>query len=190
MSDISFPVSEEPEADLASGDQALPMGVLGTHHERLGTGLDGDSSPHTSGEIAKKNGQVTRVWCYQAPAREDRSVQPQSLWAAVQPGLVSSQGPKACTWDPTVLGECCSRSPGWTWAARTPPPGLVRIAPYVMLSSKVGAEPTTHLCGPMSKWSPRRGTRARLLATTTTTTTTTTVSWAETCLRRAAPCPP
>ncbi|KAM9708543.1 STAGA complex 65 subunit gamma isoform 1-T2 [Menidia menidia] len=49
MSDISFPVSEEPEADLASGDQALPMGVLGAHAERLTSGLDGDHSPHTSG---------------------------------------------------------------------------------------------------------------------------------------------
>lgn len=49
MSDISFPVSEEPEADLASGDQALPMGVLGAHGERLASGLDADHSPHTSG---------------------------------------------------------------------------------------------------------------------------------------------
>lgn len=52
MSDISFPVSEEPEADLASGDQALPMGVLGAHGERLASGLDGDHSPHTSGEAS------------------------------------------------------------------------------------------------------------------------------------------
>lgn len=52
MSDISFPVSEEPEADLASGDQALPMGVLGAHGERLASGLDGDHSPHASGEIS------------------------------------------------------------------------------------------------------------------------------------------
>ena len=52
MSDISFPVSEEPEADLASGDQALPMGVLGTHAERLASGLEGDHSPHTSGETS------------------------------------------------------------------------------------------------------------------------------------------
>lgn len=51
MSDISFPVSEEPEADLASGDQALPMGVLGAHAERLVSGLDGDNSPHASGEL-------------------------------------------------------------------------------------------------------------------------------------------
>lgn len=58
MSDISFPVSEEPEADLASGDQALPMGVLGTHNERLATGLDGDSSPHTSGETAERKGRM------------------------------------------------------------------------------------------------------------------------------------
>ncbi|KAM9356124.1 STAGA complex 65 subunit gamma [Pholidichthys leucotaenia] len=48
MSDISFPVSEEPEADLAPGDQALPMGVLGAP-ERLSSGLDGEHSPHTSG---------------------------------------------------------------------------------------------------------------------------------------------
>lgn len=50
MSDISFPVSEEPEADLASGDQTLPMGVLGAHGERLSAGLDTDHSPHTSSE--------------------------------------------------------------------------------------------------------------------------------------------
>ncbi|XP_026007838.1 STAGA complex 65 subunit gamma isoform X1 [Astatotilapia calliptera] len=49
MNDIPFPVSEEPEADLASGDQALPMGVLGANAERLASGLDGDHSPHTSG---------------------------------------------------------------------------------------------------------------------------------------------
>ncbi|XP_019731679.1 STAGA complex 65 subunit gamma isoform X2 [Hippocampus comes] len=40
--------SEEPEADLASGDQTLPMGVLGAHGERLSAGLDADHSPHTS----------------------------------------------------------------------------------------------------------------------------------------------
>lgn len=50
LSDIPFPVSEELEADLASGDQALPMGVLGAHAERLASGLDADHSPHTSGE--------------------------------------------------------------------------------------------------------------------------------------------
>lgn len=50
MSDISFPVSEEPEADLASGDQALPMGVLGAHGERLTSGLEGEPSPHAAGE--------------------------------------------------------------------------------------------------------------------------------------------
>lgn len=59
MSDISFPVSEEPEADLASGDQALPMGVLGAHGERLTSGLDGDHSPHTSGETSTPNWMCT-----------------------------------------------------------------------------------------------------------------------------------
>lgn len=52
MSDIPFPVSEEPEADLASGDQALPMGVLGAHTEKLASGLDAEHSPHTSGETS------------------------------------------------------------------------------------------------------------------------------------------
>lgn len=51
MSDISFPISEEPEADPASGDQALPMGVLGAHGERL----EGDQSPHASGGGAGTN---------------------------------------------------------------------------------------------------------------------------------------
>ncbi|XP_077476782.1 STAGA complex 65 subunit gamma isoform X2 [Stigmatopora argus] len=49
VSDISFPVSEEPEADLASGDQALPVGVLGAHGERLAASLDADPSPHAPG---------------------------------------------------------------------------------------------------------------------------------------------
>nr|XP_015830924.2 STAGA complex 65 subunit gamma [Nothobranchius furzeri]XP_054586172.1 STAGA complex 65 subunit gamma [Nothobranchius furzeri]XP_054586173.1 STAGA complex 65 subunit gamma [Nothobranchius furzeri] len=47
ISDI--PDSEQPEADPASGDQALPMGVLGAHAERPSSGLDVDHSPHTSG---------------------------------------------------------------------------------------------------------------------------------------------
>ncbi|KAI1895170.1 hypothetical protein AGOR_G00103540 [Albula goreensis] len=49
MSDIAFPVSEEPEADLASGDQALPIEVLGAPSERLAAGLEGENSPHPSG---------------------------------------------------------------------------------------------------------------------------------------------
>ncbi|XP_012693574.1 STAGA complex 65 subunit gamma [Clupea harengus] len=49
MTDIPFPVSEEPEADLASGDQALPIGVLGTSSERMAGGLDSENSPHVSG---------------------------------------------------------------------------------------------------------------------------------------------
>uniref|UniRef100_W5NKQ0 STAGA complex 65 subunit gamma n=1 Tax=Lepisosteus oculatus TaxID=7918 RepID=W5NKQ0_LEPOC len=49
LSDIAFPVSEEPEADLASGDQALPIGVLGAPSERLPTVLEGENSPHPGG---------------------------------------------------------------------------------------------------------------------------------------------
>lgn len=49
MSDIAFPLSEELEADLTSGDQALPIGVLGTSSERLTGGLEEGHSPHTSG---------------------------------------------------------------------------------------------------------------------------------------------
>lgn len=49
VSDIAFPLSEEPEADLASGDQTLPIGVLGTSSERLTGGLEEGQSPHTSG---------------------------------------------------------------------------------------------------------------------------------------------
>lgn len=49
VSDITFPLSEELEEDLASGDQTLPTGVIGTSSERLSGGLDeetaGNSSP-------------------------------------------------------------------------------------------------------------------------------------------------
>ena len=48
MSDIPFPVSEELEADLASGDQSLPMGVLGAQSERFPSNLEVEASPQAS----------------------------------------------------------------------------------------------------------------------------------------------
>lgn len=55
MSDITFPVSEELEADLASGDQSLPMGVLGAQNERFPSNLEVEASPQAS----SKRGQLT-----------------------------------------------------------------------------------------------------------------------------------
>ncbi|KAL4624267.1 STAGA complex 65 subunit gamma-like [Arapaima gigas] len=55
LSDIAFPVSEEPEADLASGDQALPIGVLGAPSERLAGGTEAENSPHTSAAVVAGN---------------------------------------------------------------------------------------------------------------------------------------
>lgn len=49
VSNIAFPLSEEPEAELASGDHALPISVLGTPSERLTGGLEEGQSPHTAG---------------------------------------------------------------------------------------------------------------------------------------------
>lgn len=48
MSDITFPITEELEADLASGDQSLPMGVLGAHSERFPSNLEVEASPQAS----------------------------------------------------------------------------------------------------------------------------------------------
>lgn len=48
MSDIAFPVSEELEVDLASGDQSLPMGVLGAQSERFPSNLEVEASPQAS----------------------------------------------------------------------------------------------------------------------------------------------
>ena len=48
VSDITFPVSEELEADLASGDQSLPMGVLGAQNERFPSNLEVEASPQAS----------------------------------------------------------------------------------------------------------------------------------------------
>uniref|UniRef100_A0A1A8GRW7 STAGA complex 65 subunit gamma n=1 Tax=Nothobranchius korthausae TaxID=1143690 RepID=A0A1A8GRW7_9TELE len=61
LSDIPFPDSEQPEADPASGDQALPMGVLGAHAERPSSGLDVDHSPHTSARKAKALAIITII---------------------------------------------------------------------------------------------------------------------------------
>lgn len=48
VSDIAFPVSEELEVDLASGDQSLPMGVLGAQSERFPSNLEVEASPQAS----------------------------------------------------------------------------------------------------------------------------------------------
>lgn len=58
VSDTAFLLSEEPEADLASGDQALPIGVLGTSNERLAGGLEEGHSPHTSGTAFSCEGSL------------------------------------------------------------------------------------------------------------------------------------
>ncbi|KTF74444.1 hypothetical protein cypCar_00033019 [Cyprinus carpio] len=58
VSDTAFLLSKEPEADLASGDQALPIGVLGTSNERLAGGLEEGHSPHTSGAA----GNTSPLW--------------------------------------------------------------------------------------------------------------------------------
>lgn len=49
VSDITFPISEELEGDLASGDQSLPVGVLGVQSERFSANLEVEASPQTSG---------------------------------------------------------------------------------------------------------------------------------------------
>ncbi|XP_056152437.1 uncharacterized protein LOC130126821 [Lampris incognitus] len=46
LRDISLPVSEEPGVDLASGDQALPVGALGAHREKPPAGLEAANSLH------------------------------------------------------------------------------------------------------------------------------------------------
>ncbi|KAK7795626.1 hypothetical protein U0070_000976, partial [Myodes glareolus] len=48
VSDITFPVSEELEADLASGDQSLPNGVLGAQSKRFPSNLEVEASPQAS----------------------------------------------------------------------------------------------------------------------------------------------
>lgn len=49
VSDITFPMSEELEGDLAPGDQSLPVGVLGAQSERFSANLEPEASPQTSG---------------------------------------------------------------------------------------------------------------------------------------------
>lgn len=62
VSDITFPISEELEGDLASGDQSLPVGVLGGQSERFSANLEVEASPQTSGrglllllEVGRRN---------------------------------------------------------------------------------------------------------------------------------------
>ncbi|XP_043941028.1 STAGA complex 65 subunit gamma [Protopterus annectens] len=49
VSDITFPANEELEGDVASGDQALPVGVMGTQSERFSATLTTEASPQISG---------------------------------------------------------------------------------------------------------------------------------------------
>ncbi|KAE8600259.1 hypothetical protein XENTR_v10013157 [Xenopus tropicalis] len=49
LTDITFPINEELEGDLAPGDQSLPVGVLGAQSERFSANIEVDSSPQPSG---------------------------------------------------------------------------------------------------------------------------------------------
>lgn len=49
VTDITFPINEELEGDLAPGDQSLPVGVLGAQSERFSSNMEVDSSPQPSG---------------------------------------------------------------------------------------------------------------------------------------------
>ncbi|XP_069464838.1 STAGA complex 65 subunit gamma [Ambystoma mexicanum] len=49
VSDITFPINEELEGDLASGDQSLPVGVLGAPTERFSANLEVEASPQAAG---------------------------------------------------------------------------------------------------------------------------------------------
>ncbi|CAI9608397.1 unnamed protein product [Staurois parvus] len=49
VTDITFPINEELEGDLAPGDQSLPVGVLGAQSDRFSSNMDVDSSPQPSG---------------------------------------------------------------------------------------------------------------------------------------------
>ncbi|NP_001089724.1 SPT7 like, STAGA complex gamma subunit isoform X1 [Xenopus laevis] len=49
VTDITFPINEELEGDLAPGDQSLPVGVLGAQSERFSANIEVDSSPQPSG---------------------------------------------------------------------------------------------------------------------------------------------
>ncbi|XP_040286687.1 STAGA complex 65 subunit gamma [Bufo bufo] len=49
VTDITFPINEELEGDLAPGDQSLPVGVLGAQSERFSSNIEVDSSPQPSG---------------------------------------------------------------------------------------------------------------------------------------------
>ncbi|KAM9317254.1 STAGA complex 65 subunit gamma [Gastrophryne carolinensis] len=58
VADITFPINEELEGDLAPGDQSLPVGVLGAQSERLSTTMEVDSSPQPSGA----DGSASPLW--------------------------------------------------------------------------------------------------------------------------------
>lgn len=49
VTDITFPINEELEGDLAPGDQSLPVGVLGAQGDRFSSNMEVDSSPQPSG---------------------------------------------------------------------------------------------------------------------------------------------
>ncbi|XP_075060514.1 STAGA complex 65 subunit gamma [Mixophyes fleayi] len=51
VTDITFPISEELEGDLAPGDQSLPVGVLGAQSERFSSNMEVDSSPQPGSDV-------------------------------------------------------------------------------------------------------------------------------------------
>lgn len=51
VTDITFPINEELEGDLAPGDQSLPVGVLGAQSDRFSSNMEVESSPQPSGAV-------------------------------------------------------------------------------------------------------------------------------------------
>ncbi|KAI7792930.1 STAGA complex 65 subunit gamma [Triplophysa rosa] len=115
VSNIAFPLSEEPEADLASGDQALPISVLGTSSERLTGGLEEGQSPHTSGTA----GNSSPLWhLAQVKMEPHDSEEGQVSGHGVLGGDVFEEGPMSTMSEAGIPpspggseGSCVSHSP-------------------------------------------------------------------------------
>ncbi|XP_053568634.1 STAGA complex 65 subunit gamma isoform X1 [Bombina bombina] len=101
VTDITFPINEELEGDLASGDQSLPVGVLGAQSERFASNMEVDSSPQPSGLqkcflLHQKNCGVVLI---------GSEVNTSPLWSLAQVKMEPQENDEANVHGHSVLGN-------------------------------------------------------------------------------------
>ncbi|XP_062863453.1 STAGA complex 65 subunit gamma isoform X2 [Trichomycterus rosablanca] len=124
VSDVGFPMKEEREGDLASGEQAPSTAGLGMTTERLAGGLEDGHSPHTSGAA----GTSSPLWQLpQVKMEPQEGEEGQVSGHGVLSGDVFEEGPMS-----TMSESGMAQSPGSSEASygSHSPDSLIGTSPF------------------------------------------------------------